>query len=226
MSADGLRDPETVSCCFFATEATMKRTPIAAVGAMLVCAGALAQDPSQETIARVQTTLSALGYSPGAADGRLTQQTAEALMQLQRARNLPATGQINQATLGAIGLASPTIATPGSPSLATTQPGTGTPGTVSPGTNALGGTPPGAPSPSFGATPAGAPSPSLGALPPGAPSAAAASIGAPSTSATTIGTPATGTLPGTTTTTTTTPGATTPTIAPPAETRPAPGRRG
>src|SRR5262249_55145128 len=97
----------------------MKRTIIATLAAALfsLAAGAQTSDVSPETVSQVQTSLSALGFSPGPADGRLTRQTSEALRQLQRSHNLAPTGTINDATLSALGIrsgaATNTIIAPG-----------------------------------------------------------------------------------------------------------------
>src|SRR5262249_48202785 len=146
-----------------------------------------------ETVREVQVQLAARGFSPGPATGQLTEQTVDALRQLQRSRAIDATGQINTNTLTALGLGRATessgtppasMSGPGTTAAGSTPQGATPVGTPLPGGTAtgvpLGGaTPPGAPSPSFGATPAGAPSPAFGATPPGMQSPTSTIAGAP-----------------------------------------------
>jgi peptidoglycan hydrolase-like protein with peptidoglycan-binding domain len=56
-------------------------------------------------IRRVQTALTELSYSPGAVDGELTRQTRDAIIAFQRDRNMPQTGEINDALMAELGKA-------------------------------------------------------------------------------------------------------------------------
>ncbi|MEP6822089.1 MAG: peptidoglycan-binding domain-containing protein [Chthoniobacterales bacterium] len=57
-----------------------------------------------EVIARVQAELQRLGYDPGSVDGDFGPATREALVAYQQDNGLQATGEIDQDTLGALGL--------------------------------------------------------------------------------------------------------------------------
>ena len=73
---------------------------------------ATAQDSRTRTSAPIDTTkvqaaqqaLARAGYSPGNATGTLDSPTQDALMQFQRARGLRATGDLDSATMSALGL--------------------------------------------------------------------------------------------------------------------------
>jgi membrane-bound lytic murein transglycosylase B len=52
----------------------------------------------------VQRKLADRGYRPGAPDGVMGRATRAALMEFQRAENLPVTGQANRQTLAALGV--------------------------------------------------------------------------------------------------------------------------
>jgi murein L,D-transpeptidase YcbB/YkuD len=58
---------------------------------------------SHALVARIQGALKAKGYNPGPVDGRMGPRTIAALSAFQKARRLP-TGQLNRATLRALGL--------------------------------------------------------------------------------------------------------------------------
>ncbi len=64
-----------------------------------------AQD--NDTVAKAQRLLSALGYDPGKADGVLGPRTRRAIEAYQRSYNLSATGELDGPTLSALGLAEP-----------------------------------------------------------------------------------------------------------------------
>ncbi len=59
---------------------------------------------SSATIRQVQRKLADRGYRPGAPDGVMGRATRAALMEFQRAENLPVTGQANRQTLAALGV--------------------------------------------------------------------------------------------------------------------------
>ncbi|MFM8747086.1 MAG: peptidoglycan-binding domain-containing protein [Aestuariivirga sp.] len=62
--------------------------------------GSIAAAPDAEiraAIRRVQAGLADLGYSPGEINGELTRQTRNAIMAFQQARNMPETGEIDNA---------------------------------------------------------------------------------------------------------------------------------
>jgi len=58
----------------------------------------------EENIAKAQRLLSALGYDPGIADGVLGTRTRQAISVYQYSQNLPATGDLDEPTLNALGL--------------------------------------------------------------------------------------------------------------------------
>jgi peptidoglycan hydrolase-like protein with peptidoglycan-binding domain len=58
----------------------------------------------EENIVKAQRLLSALGYDPGIADGVLGPRTQQAIAAYQHAHNLPATGDLDELTLRALGL--------------------------------------------------------------------------------------------------------------------------
>jgi hypothetical protein len=64
------------------------------------------ENPDKEStlIARIQQALAKLGYNPGPIDGLWGGMTSGALLKFQEAESLPATGQINEATLEALGV--------------------------------------------------------------------------------------------------------------------------
>ncbi|MDX1972569.1 MAG: peptidoglycan-binding domain-containing protein, partial [Candidatus Sumerlaeia bacterium] len=64
------------------------------------------ENPDKEStlIARIQQALANLGYNPGPIDGLWGGMTSSALLKFQEAESLPATGQINEATLEALGV--------------------------------------------------------------------------------------------------------------------------
>ena len=63
-----------------------------------------AAEPSSATILEVQRKLAQRGYRPGTPDGVMGRATRAALMEFQRAQNLPVTGQANRQTLAALGV--------------------------------------------------------------------------------------------------------------------------
>jgi peptidoglycan hydrolase-like protein with peptidoglycan-binding domain len=65
-----------------------------------------AAEASSATIRDVQRKLTERGYRPGTADGVMGRATRSALMEFQRAENLPVTGQVNRQTLAALGVGS------------------------------------------------------------------------------------------------------------------------
>lgn len=64
------------------------------------------------SLAEVQDALAALGYDPGAADGRLTLKTRTALVRFQQDRGLEATGKLDDATADALPLALASLVAP------------------------------------------------------------------------------------------------------------------
>src|SRR5918999_2014413 len=63
-----------------------------------------AAEPSSATIREVQRRLTSRGYPAGAADGVMGRTTRSALMDFQRAQNLPVTGRPDRDTLAALGM--------------------------------------------------------------------------------------------------------------------------
>jgi peptidoglycan hydrolase-like protein with peptidoglycan-binding domain len=61
-------------------------------------------DASSATIREVQRKLADRGYRPGRADGVMGRSTRSALMDFQRAANLPVSGRADQQTLAALGI--------------------------------------------------------------------------------------------------------------------------
>lgn len=59
---------------------------------------------SAAAIAAAQRALRAEGYDPGPADGKLRPQTAEAVMQAQKQRELEPTGRLDRRTAAALGV--------------------------------------------------------------------------------------------------------------------------
>ena len=221
----------------------MKRFLVATIAAgVLLPAAASAQsivvtESPQDTIRQVQVQLAARGFSPGPADGQLTDQTRDAVRQLQRSRALTPSGLLDANTLGALGIQPrgpvsqvlpngtppPGMIGPGStaptgrsegPSPANTLPPGGVPQTLPLGAS----TPAGAPPPSFGATPAGAPAPSFGATPAGLappafnPANVGATVSPLGTSTTVTTAPAAATIASPATTVTATPATTIATV--------------
>jgi peptidoglycan hydrolase-like protein with peptidoglycan-binding domain len=60
--------------------------------------GAPSQVPDTDQIRKAQEQLKASGYDPGPVDGNLGPQTKEALQDFQKARGLPQTGMLDEAT--------------------------------------------------------------------------------------------------------------------------------
>jgi putative peptidoglycan binding protein len=60
-------------------------------------------DPG-DVIANAQTELQRLGYDPGAVDGTFGPRTRAAVLDFQRDNGLPVSGEIDEATLDALGL--------------------------------------------------------------------------------------------------------------------------
>jgi hypothetical protein len=58
----------------------------------------------EENIVKAQRLLSALGYDPGITDGVLGPRTRQAIAAYQHSHNLPATGDLDDPTLSALGL--------------------------------------------------------------------------------------------------------------------------
>jgi len=67
-------------------------------------APAASTDPYTGFIARVQEKLGELGFAAGPANGDFGEKTQAALGQFQLARNLPASGQLDDATLAELGV--------------------------------------------------------------------------------------------------------------------------
>ena len=68
--------------------------------------GTIQADPDAEaraSIRRVQTGLAELAYSPGEINGELTRQTRNAILEFQRDRKMPETGEINEALMAELG---------------------------------------------------------------------------------------------------------------------------
>jgi peptidoglycan hydrolase-like protein with peptidoglycan-binding domain len=61
-------------------------------------------DASSGTLREVQRKLAERGYRPGAADGVIGRSTRTALMEFQRAQNLPVTGRADRQTLASLGI--------------------------------------------------------------------------------------------------------------------------
>lgn len=107
--------------------------------------GTQSQTPDTEQVRNAQEKLKAAGFDPGPVDGTLGPQTKEALRDYQKARGLPQTGMLDDATQQA-------LMTGGTPGRGTTSGGSspggsmgsGSPGTqTSPGGSWGGGTTPG-----------------------------------------------------------------------------------
>ena len=73
----------------------------------LSCSMALAQE---DNIVKAQRLLSALGYDSGIADGVLGPRTRQAIAAYQHLHNLPATGELDDSTLIALGLLETSLA--------------------------------------------------------------------------------------------------------------------
>ena len=58
----------------------------------------------EETVVKAQQLLNALGFDAGIADGVIGPLTRQAITAYQRTQNLPATGELNEQTLSALGL--------------------------------------------------------------------------------------------------------------------------
>jgi hypothetical protein len=63
-----------------------------------------AAQAQEETVVKAQQLLNALGFDAGIADGVIGPLTQQAITAYQRAQNLPATGELNEQTLSALGL--------------------------------------------------------------------------------------------------------------------------
>ena len=73
---------------------------------ILVAVAAMASVHADPLVAAVQTKLTRLGYYNGQADGAWGSQTAAAVRRFQVAQELRVTGELNPATLNALGLKS------------------------------------------------------------------------------------------------------------------------
>lgn len=62
-------------------------------------------DPYSDLIARVQQRLNALGFDAGPVNGDFSSKTQAALTQFQISELVPASGQLDEATLAALGVA-------------------------------------------------------------------------------------------------------------------------
>jgi len=69
----------------------------------------------EDDVLKAQQLLNALGYDAGIADGVIGPLTRQAITAYQRAQNLPATGELDEATLGALGLLEAPLAPPRPP---------------------------------------------------------------------------------------------------------------
>ena len=72
---------------------------------LLLLGSAWGQEPLESQIAQAQAKLRSLGFEVGATPGVLDPRTAKALQAFQRTRRLAVTGELNTATLRALGLA-------------------------------------------------------------------------------------------------------------------------
>ena len=71
---------------------------------LLLLGPAWGQEPPQSQIAQAQEKLRSLGFEVGEAEGVLDPRTAKALQAFQRTRRLDVTGELDTATLRALGL--------------------------------------------------------------------------------------------------------------------------
>jgi peptidoglycan hydrolase-like protein with peptidoglycan-binding domain len=83
---------------------------VKALLAALLALVALATARADDTVAAVQTRLVKLGYYSGDVDGQWGSQTAAAVRRFQIARELRVTGELNAATLSALGIKSAPLA--------------------------------------------------------------------------------------------------------------------
>ena len=72
--------------------------------ALLLCSGALAQDAHVDFSKRVQERLQLLGFYQGPINGDIGPHTQAALAQFQLSIPVPASGQLDEPTVAALGL--------------------------------------------------------------------------------------------------------------------------
>jgi peptidoglycan hydrolase-like protein with peptidoglycan-binding domain/tellurite resistance protein len=96
----------------------------------LVLFGPAAAEPTKDDIRTAQQALQSLGYNPGTADGVMGSRTKKAIDKFQHQEGLPVTGELDQATMHALGF--PDAMPPTEPQTTETTGGgdTGSPGVV------------------------------------------------------------------------------------------------
>ncbi|MGF7160285.1 peptidoglycan hydrolase-like protein with peptidoglycan-binding domain [Rhodoligotrophos appendicifer] len=101
---DVVADAQFLKASQFGAEGATTAAPSTAAAAPPAALAPVAGDEGErEKTKLIQQGLAELGYSPGPADGIAGAQTRQAISQFQKDRDLPATGQIDGATLRELG---------------------------------------------------------------------------------------------------------------------------
>ena len=85
-------------------------------------------EPTTEEVRTAQQALHSLGYSAGKADGLMGARTKVAIKKFQRKEGLPVTGELDQATMHALGF--PDATAPAAPEPAPVNNGSGSGGEI------------------------------------------------------------------------------------------------
>ena len=81
--------------------------PVSALLILLFCWGPTVDAARDPMVEAVQEALAERGFEPGRIDGAMGSRTRKALREFQRSVGLPATGEIDAATVAALGLGPP-----------------------------------------------------------------------------------------------------------------------
>jgi peptidoglycan hydrolase-like protein with peptidoglycan-binding domain/tellurite resistance protein len=101
---------------------------VAALLTSLLLFGSAAAEPTKDDIRTSQQALQSLGYNPGTADGAMGARTKAAIKKFQRQEGLPVTGELDQATMHALGFPDATASSQTQTTETTGNGDTGSPG--------------------------------------------------------------------------------------------------
>ena len=108
--------PRLLAILLLATSPVLANTPFTAIhpeAAIPDPDGRLQSGPFSDLYVQVQERLNALGYDAGPPNGDFGAKTQAALAQFQLANTLPASGQLDDATLQALDIKRDAVAEPG-----------------------------------------------------------------------------------------------------------------